>query len=146
MDNPLVISALNKYSDIYDKIQLIPIRWNKKSRRFLIVSSHKQLISWYCCMTVELLTGIICFYIFGQRIFSKQYHIPWFTAFITAFVGFMDVLGKCKKYRIDLHTINYHKLQWLQGCFIGAMADWTTLGQRFVFKIKCPAISINVIT
>lgn len=95
MDNPLVIQAYDLYSEIYERIQTVPIRWDKKRSRFEVVSNHTKLFPWYLSMFGLFLTGIGCFYIFAERVLSNQSQVVWVTAITMGFVGFMDVFGKC---------------------------------------------------
>lgn len=105
MDNPLIIRTLDAYSDIYDRLQSIPIRWDKKRRRFEIVSD-KTLIPWYCSMISMPTTVTVCLYILGNRVMSKQYHVKWFNALVFGFVAFTNGLGNIDIYYVEsCHTL-----------------------------------------
>lgn len=81
---PFKDKGLDHFVNTFQRIQTIPMSWDKKQQTFVTIRDHKKLARWYFAMEIVAFGICCCFYICLKELLMTQTTIPyWLTGMYT---------------------------------------------------------------
>lgn len=95
MPTKSTIHALNVYAAVFQRLGTIPVRWDRSKKKFVYRLNHRELLFWYCCMSVVCCgmsgSGFVCV----REIFVKVTNVDTHALVYLIFLGLMTVVVGC---------------------------------------------------